>query len=113
MVPVVAAGATASTAVQTVMAAAAIGLNVVRAWRRPAVRKPVLAALLTAASGAFLSTLMDRSSLCQPGSLFQGHAIWHVLAAVALWLLGPAVGARRGAHETARAVRPRRAYSAR
>src|SRR5437870_2845370 len=52
MVPVVASGATASTIVQAVMAAAAIGLTLVRARRRPAWRKTVIAALGIAAAGA-------------------------------------------------------------
>jgi hypothetical protein len=58
-------------------------------------RKTVIAALVTAAVGAVIGTLTDRTSLCQPDSLIQGHALWHVLAAAALWRLAPAIGARR------------------
>jgi hypothetical protein len=92
---VVASGATASTIVQAVMAAAAIGLNLVRARRRPPVRKTVIAALVIAAAGAVIGTVTDRTSLCRADNLVQGHAVWHVLAAAALWRLAPAIGARR------------------
>jgi hypothetical protein len=95
MVPVVAAGATASTAVQTVMAAAAIGLNLLRARLRPRLRKTLITALLTVTVGAVFGTLTDRTRLCQPDSFLQGHAVWHLLAAAALWRLAPAIGTRR------------------
>jgi hypothetical protein len=95
MVPVVAAGASASTVVQAVMGAVAIGLNVVRARLRPRLRTTLITALLTVSVGALLGTLTDRTPLCQPDSFLQGHAVWHVLAAAALWRLAPAIGARR------------------
>src|SRR6266496_6025813 len=66
------------------MAAAAIGLNLLRAIRRPALRKTVIAALVIAAACAAVGTLTDRTSLCRVGDLVQGHAVWHVLAAAAL-----------------------------
>ncbi len=94
MVPVVAWGPTASTVVQAGMAAAAIGLNLVRARRRPALRTRLIAALGTLAVGAAIGTLADRTSLCRADSLVQGHAVWHVLAATSLWLLAPALGRR-------------------
>jgi hypothetical protein len=95
MVPVVAWGATASTIVQAGMAVAAIGLNLVRAARRPALHRPLIAALVTVAAGALMGALGDRTSLCRADSILQGHAVWHVLAAAALWRLAPAIGARR------------------
>ncbi|MGH9259753.1 MAG: hypothetical protein ACRD08_07645 [Acidimicrobiales bacterium] len=95
IVPVVAAGATASAIVQAVMAAAAIGLNLVRARRRPALRETLNAALAIMAAGGVVGTLSDRTSLCQADALLQGHAAWHVVAAAALWRLAPAIGARR------------------
>lgn len=94
MVPIVAVGATPSTIAQAILGAAAIGLNVLRARRRPALRKPVMMALLAAGVGAVTSSVMDRPTLCRPDSVVQGHAVWHVLAAAALWLLVPAIGAR-------------------
>jgi len=95
MVPVVASGPRASTFVQAAMAAAAIGLNLLRTRRHPALRRTVTAALVTAAVGAVIGTLTERTSLCHSDSLIQGHALWHVLAAAALWRLAPAIGARR------------------
>jgi hypothetical protein len=94
MVPVVAAGSTASTLAQAAMGTGAIGLNMLRAYRRPAPRRRLLAALATAAAGAVISAVTDRTGLCRAGSAFEGHAVWHVLAAVALWLLAPVLGGR-------------------
>ena len=51
MVPVVAMGATASTIAQAVMAAAAIGGNLLRAVRRPVLRRALISALVIAAAG--------------------------------------------------------------
>ena len=87
MVPIVAAGSRASTIAQAILAIAAIGLNVLRARRRPVLRKPVTMALLAAAVGAVTSSVMDRPALCRPESVVQGHGVWHVLASAALWLL--------------------------
>lgn len=95
MAPVVAAGATASTIVQAVMAGAAVGLNLARVRLRPSLRGTLILSMLTLAAGAVIGTLTDRTGLCRPDSVLQGHAIWHVLAAAALWRLAPAIGARR------------------
>jgi hypothetical protein len=96
MVPVVAAGPTVSTIVQAVMASAAIGLTLVRARRRPMLRRTLYTALVMLAAGALIGTLTDRTAvLCHADSVVQGHAAWHVLAAAALWRLAPAIGARR------------------
>jgi hypothetical protein len=94
MVPVIASGASASTTLQAAMATAAVGLSMVRARRRPELRRTLITALLTAASGAAIGALTDRTSLCQADSLVQGHAVWHVLAAAALWRLAAAMGTR-------------------
>jgi hypothetical protein len=95
MVPVVASGATASTIVQAMMAGAAVGLSLVRVRRRPWLRRTLIVSMLTLGAGAVIGTLTDRTWLCRPDSVLQGHAAWHLLAAAALWLLAPAVGARR------------------
>jgi hypothetical protein len=95
MIPVVASGPRASTIVQATIATAAIGLNLMRARRHPALHKTVITALMTAAAGAVIGPVMDRTSVCQPNSLIQGHALWHVLAAAALWRLAPEMGSRR------------------
>ena len=51
LVPVVALGATASTIAQAVIAAAAIGGNLLRAARRPVLRRALISALVIAAAG--------------------------------------------------------------
>lgn len=86
-VPVIAAGPAASTAGQAVLAVIAIGLNLLRARARPALRGALLPALVILAAGALAGSLTDRTGLCRPDSLLQGHAVWHVLAATALWWL--------------------------
>lgn len=94
MVPVVASGPAAASLTQALLAAVAIGLNLVRARVRRRLRRRLLAALAGLAGGALLGSLTDRTPLCAPDSLWQGHAAWHLLAAVALWLLAPVIGAR-------------------
>jgi hypothetical protein len=93
MVPVIMALApAASVVVQGLLAAVAIGLSLLRAWHRPGLRRRLLPALAVLAAGALAGALTDRTDLCRPESLLQGHAVWHLLAAAALWWLAPAVG---------------------
>ncbi|ABG99036.1 MULTISPECIES: hypothetical protein [Rhodococcus] len=82
MIPAVAAGPTASTAAQAILAAVAVGLGLERARVRPQLRRTTIVAALLLASGALLGT----------GSVLQGHALWHVLAAAGLWRLAPTIG---------------------
>lgn len=90
--PLVAAGPAASTAGQVVLGCAAVGLNLLRAARRPRSRRSVLVALALLAAGALAGNLGDRTVLCRPETLWQGHALWHLLAASALWWLAPVIG---------------------
>lgn len=118
MLPVVAAGPTASSVTQGGIAAAAIGLNLLRARRRPRLRTALIGSTLILGAGALVGTIGDRTSLCQPGALLQGHAFWHLMAALALWWLAPAIGRRgRSAMSTvpegAHLVRPDRSPAAR
>lgn len=84
-----------STVAQSVVAAAAVGLTLLRAWRRPALRRPVLTGVALLAVGAVVGRLSRAGGpLCDPGSLLQGHAVWHVLAATALAVLTPAIARR-------------------
>lgn len=54
--------------------------------RRPQVRTGYYFAGLIANVTAFTIWNLDqRGQLCSPDSLLQGHAIWHLLGAVALW----------------------------
>lgn len=94
MVLLVAFGPAASTAAQVLLAGAAVGLNLARARRRPHLRRPLIGALALLAVGSLAGTLSDRTSLCRPDALVQGHALWHVLAAGALCSLAAAIGSR-------------------
>jgi hypothetical protein len=80
---------------QTALAIAAIGGSVLRAVRRPVLRRVLITALLIAAAGATIGTPSDPMSLCRAEGLLPRHAIWHVLAAAALWRLAAVIGARR------------------
>jgi hypothetical protein len=97
MLPVVASGPVASTVAQGALASVAIGLNLLRAWRRPRLRRVLVTALALLGAGALAGTLGDRTALCQPDGLVQGHAVWHLMAAAALWRLAPVVGVRETA----------------
>jgi hypothetical protein len=99
LVPVVALGATASTIAQAVIAAAAIGGNLLRAARRPVLRRDLIPALVIAAAGVTIGSPSDPTSLCRADGLLPRHAIWHVLAAAALWRLATVVGARRASSQ--------------
>lgn len=96
LVPFIAIGPAASSTAQVTLAVAAVGLGLLRVRVRPALRRTLLSALAVLAAGAAVGTLGERTALCQPDSLLQGHAFWHVLAAVALWLLTPAIARRPG-----------------
>ncbi|MFE6236269.1 hypothetical protein [Cellulosimicrobium sp. NPDC057862] len=98
-VPLAAASPTASTVAQVVAAAVAVGASTLRAWRRPAVRRRTVTALVLLAVGGGIGTLTRPGwPLCDAdgtvGVALQGHAVWHVLAAAALWLLAPTLGTR-------------------
>lgn len=89
----------ASAAAQVVAAMVAVAASVVRAWRRPAVRRRTVTALGLLALGGTIGTLTRPGwPLCDAdgplGVTLQGHAAWHVLAAVALWVLAPTLGTR-------------------
>ena len=70
-----------------VVLVAAIILELVFARRlRPQVRTGYYVAGLVANIVAFTIWNLDqRGQLCAPESLLQGHAVWHLLGAVALW----------------------------
>ncbi|MDF9876974.1 hypothetical protein [Cellulosimicrobium cellulans] len=88
-----------STTAQVVAAVVAVGASALRAWRRPAVRRRTVTALVLLAVGGGVGTLSRPGwPLCDAGGplgvTLQGHAVWHVLAAAALWLLAPTLGSR-------------------
>lgn len=92
--PLVTIGPGPSSAGQIALATAAVGLSLWRARVRPRLRRTVLTALAVLGAGGLIGTIGERTSLCQPDSLFQGHAGWHVLAALALWFLASAITSR-------------------
>lgn len=93
LVPVILIAPGAADAAQVVLAAAAIGMSLQRVRLRPAWRRSILTSMTLLAVGGALGTV-SRSGWpwCRPDSLVQGHAVWHVLAAVALWRLAPVIG---------------------
>jgi hypothetical protein len=61
------------------------------AWRRRSFGRPPVVALVALTAGAAVNVLTRTGApLCDPESLVQGHAAWHVLTAVAVgaWLGG-------------------------
>lgn len=90
--PLVAVGWLASVTGQVFLAVAAIGLSMLRATARPALRSRLLTGVAILGVAGLIGTLSERTSLCQPETLVQGHAVWHVLAAFALWWIAPVVG---------------------
>lgn len=93
LAPLVLAAPRMADLVQVVIAAIAIGLSAQRARVRPPSRRSIVAALSLLGVGGLIGTL-SRSGwpLCRPDDLVQGHAVWHVFAALALWMLAPVVG---------------------
>lgn len=80
---------------QVGVAAFAVVLTLLRAVARPGLRRRIGAALALLALGGMIGTLSRAGwPWCDPTSLLQGHAVWHVLAAAALVVLAPTVGAR-------------------
>jgi hypothetical protein len=91
--PVVAVAPDWGDLVQAGLAVVTVALSLMRARVRPALRRSILTSMAILGVGALVGTLTRSGApLCRPDSLFQGHAVWHVLAALALWLLAPAVG---------------------
>jgi hypothetical protein len=67
-------------------------LLVLRARREPAVRGRVAVVLGLLGAGALVGSLSRTGGpLCDPSSVLQGHAVWHLAAACALAVLAPLV----------------------
>lgn len=72
----------------------AVVLTAARARSVPEVRRRTAVAIGLLAVGGLVGTLSRAGGpLCDPDSLWQGHAAWHVLAATALAVLAPTLGA--------------------
>lgn len=81
---------------QAVIAVVAVAMIAQRAGARPEVRRATVVALGVLAVGGVVGTLSRRGwPLCESGLLVHGHAVWHVLAAVALWVYAPALSTPR------------------
>lgn len=101
LLPVIVAAPLAADAAQAALAAVAVALALQRARLRPGARRTILGAMSLLAVGAGIGTLsrpgmpLEESTVPVPG-----HAVWHVLAALALWWLATVVG-RRGRRDDA------------
>jgi hypothetical protein len=65
-----------------------IAVGAIEVWRRLGAGKPpVLAGAILAAGAAVWFTSRTGGALCDPGATIQGHAVWHVAAAIAVAVL--------------------------
>lgn len=95
LVPLILAAPRAGDLAQVAVAAVAVVSTLLRARNRPSERRPISWAVSLLAVGSLVGTLSRAGGpLCVPDSLWQGHAVWHVLAAMALVILAPVVQAR-------------------
>jgi hypothetical protein len=95
LVPLIYLAPRAGDLAQVAVAGLAIGLSVLRAARRPALRRMTVWAFGILAVAGVVGRLSDTGGpLCFPGSWWHGHSLWHVGASVALVVLAPVVGAR-------------------
>lgn len=93
LVPLVVLAPRPGDLAQGVVAAVAVLLTVVRARTFPGLRRRTAWALVLLAVGAVAGTMSREGwPWCDPSSPWQGHGIWHLLAAVALVVLAPTVG---------------------
>lgn len=96
LVPLVVGAPRAGDLAQVGVAGVAVVLALARAGARPELRARTAAALVLLAVGGTVGRLSRAGGpLCDPDSLWQGHAAWHVLASVALVVLAPTIGTRR------------------
>lgn len=84
---------TGRSAIQGVAGVVAIGASLLRYRARPQTRRTIVVALVILGTGALIGTLSRTGAiLCDADSIVQGHGVWHVLAAVAIWRLTPVIG---------------------
>lgn len=97
LAPVVVLAPRAGDLAQAVVAGVAVAGTLARAAARPALRARIGVALALLVTGAVVGTLSRAGwPWCDPASPWQGHGVWHVLAATALVVLAPVVGQRAG-----------------
>jgi hypothetical protein len=68
------------------IAAIAVEMTLARPRRRGVRSSFYLAGIATKAVAFTIWNLDQHGTICAPASLLQGHAIWHLLGAVSLWL---------------------------
>lgn len=103
LIPLVLAAPRAGDAAQAGAAAVAVLLTLARARSHPEARRRIGVAVGLLAVGAAVGTLSRAGGpLCDPESVWQGHAAWHVLASAALLALAPVIGGRGGPAERGR-----------
>ena len=91
---------------QGAVAVAAVLLSVVRAHRRPLLRRPIAWTVVLLATGGALEILSSPGwPLCRPDSLWYGHAAWHAFVAAGLAVLSGALGATGGSAQPAARAR--------
>lgn len=83
-----------SAALQVVAAVVAAVVTLLRAWWRPPLRPRIVPALLVLAVGGVIGTL-SRPGWVWDDAALDGHAVWHVLAAIGIAVLAPALGSRQ------------------
>ncbi|WP_226924699.1 hypothetical protein [Georgenia satyanarayanai] len=106
LVPLIVLAPRAGDLAQVLVAVVAVALTRVRARAQPPARRRVGWAVSLLALGGLIGTLSRAGGpLCVPDSLWQGHAVWHVLAATALVVLAPVVQRRAGPVHTPEAGR--------
>lgn len=90
---------TAGDATQGGAAVVAVLISLVRAWRRPPLRPPILWTVLLLAVGGIVEILSSPGwPLCDPSTRWWfGHAVWHALVAAGLAVLAQALGWRENA----------------
>jgi hypothetical protein len=97
---VLAVGPTVTNILTVVVTAALIGSDVVLE-RRGGIARPWWIASLVAMAIAVAAFILGRTGapLCDPDSVFQGHALWHLFAAAAIGMYFVATSSARGKEE--------------
>lgn len=108
LVPLIIAAPRAGDLAQAGIAVVAVGATLLRARSFPTARPAVGWAIMLLVVGGLVGTLSRAGwPLCDPRSPWQGHALWHVLAAAALVVLAAVIG-RPSADRQARGREPGR-----
>ncbi|MDM8086145.1 hypothetical protein QUV83_15335 [Cellulomonas cellasea] len=95
LVPLIAAAPVSGDVAQGVAATAAVGLTLARAVAVPRRRARIAWSIGLLGVGGVIGVLTRAGGpWCAPGSLWQGHGAWHLLAATALVVLAPVIGDR-------------------